>query len=557
MGGESASELDAAIRSVLELGSAAVGEDFFPAMVRQLAETLKADITLIGVLREPDRKSVDTVALCVDGEVIDNIDYELEGTPCSEVVGMGVCHFASDVAEQFPDDAMLADMGVEGYVGVPLHGSGPEPLGIMVALYREPVEDEQLASAVMLVFAARTAAEVERLSRERERRDMERQLLHAQKLESLGVLAGGIAHDFNNLLCGVLGSADLASASIGSNHPASADLDMIRETAQRAAELCRQLLAYSGKGRFEVLPLDLSVLLREMGQLLDVSAAKTVTVRLDVASGLPAIEADATQLRQIILNLVINGSEAIGDEPGTITITTGSMDCDRAYLSATHAGDELPEGRYVYVEVADTGAGMAEETRTRIFDPFFSTKFTGRGLGLAATLGIVRGHGGSIHVHSELDRGTTFKILFPASSLTPSDQLKATGQVPEWQGHGLALFVEDDELVQSVGRRMLERLGFEVLTASDGVEGVEVFRERAAEVRLVLLDLTMPRMSGEDAFRELRRIRSDVKVILTSGYNEQDTTRRFVGKGLAGFIQKPFELSTLSNRIRAALGESD
>ncbi|MBE7560041.1 response regulator [bacterium] len=255
------------------------------------------------------------------------------------------------------------------------------------------------------------------------------------------------------------------------------------------------------------------------------------------------------------MNLIINASEAIGEASGVIVISTGAVECDRAYLAGSYIDEDLPPGLYVYLEVADTGCGMTPETLARVFDPFFSTKFTGRGLGLAAVLGIVRGHRGAIKVYSEPGRGTTFKVLFPASSRPVQNDAVRQPAAARWRGVGLILVVDDEETVRTLARRMLERLGFTVLVASDGQEGVEIFRQHADEVRAVLLDMTMPHMDGEEAFRELRRIRPDVRVVLSSGYNEQDATNRFAGKGLAGFIQKPYCLEDLCDVIRRALGE--
>jgi len=390
---------------------------------------------------------------------------------------------------------------------------------------------------------------------EEQRRKMEDQLRNVQKLESLGVLAGGIAHDFNNLLVGILGNADLALMELSPANPVRENIQEIEKASRRAAELCRQMLAYSGKGKFVIENLDLSEVVREMAHMLEISISKKAALRYHFSENLPAIKADATQIRQIIMNLITNASEAIGEANGVIAVSTGVMEVDSAYLGGTYLDDHLTSGTYVFLEVADTGCGMDEATRNKIFDPFFTTKFTGRGLGLAAILGIVRGHQGAIKVYSEPGKGSTFKVLFPAVSPETEDQ----GEKHEegktvWQGEGIVLLVDDDETVRQIGGRMLERLGFEVIPVADGQEAVECFRRRADQIRCVLLDLTMPHLDGEECFRELRRIRKDAQVIVTSGYNEQEIAQRFAGKGLAGFVQKPFTLSTLQKILRAVLG---
>jgi PAS domain S-box-containing protein len=381
--------------------------------------------------------------------------------------------------------------------------------------------------------------------------EAERSKLEQQLLQSLGVLAGGIAHDFNNILMTIIGNADLALMRINKESPAIENLNQIEQAAARAADLAKQMLAYSGKGRFVVEALDLNVLLEEMLHMLQVSISKKAVLRFNLHQPLPLIEADATQMRQIVMNLVINASEAIGDRSGTIAISSGCMDCDHNYLKNVWLDENLSDGLYVYLEVSDTGCGMDKETLSRIFDPFFTTKFTGRGLGMAAVLGIVRGHKGAIKVYSEPGKGTTFKVLLPASGL-PAEQISQETPGDSWQGSGKVLLVDDEETVRGIGSAMLKALGFTAITACDGREALEVFRSNP-DIGFVILDLTMPRMDGEQCFRELRQLNPDVKVIISSGYNEQEVTRKFVGKGLAGFVQKPYRLSVLKEAIRSVL----
>jgi two-component system, cell cycle sensor histidine kinase and response regulator CckA len=386
---------------------------------------------------------------------------------------------------------------------------------------------------------------------EQENKLIEAQMLHVQKLESLGIMAGGIAHDFNNILMVVLGNADLALMRLAPDSPARENLEQIEHAASRAADLARQMLAYSGKGRFVIENLDLTRIVAEMAQMLEVSISKKVVLRYDFAKDLPAINGDATQLRQVILNLVINASEAIGDNSGVIAISTSSMECDRAYLTDAWIDDRLPEGQYLILEVADTGCGIDPEIIPKIFDPFFTTKFTGRGLGMAAVLGIVRGHKGAIKIRSEKGKGTTFKLLIPALQVAADRQLSSVYE-GLWKGRGTVLLVDDEENIRSIGEEMLQALGFQVLTASDGRDAIEVFA-RNEEISCVLLDLTMPELDGEQTLRELRRLKPEVRVIISSGYNEQEVSERFVGKDQAGFIQKPYNLAEMSRKLRDML----
>jgi len=389
-----------------------------------------------------------------------------------------------------------------------------------------------------------------------EQRNLEQQMLHSQKLESLGVLAGGIAHDFNNLLTGILGNADLAKTEMSPLAPSRTSLEGIEIAARRAADLCRQLLAYSGRGRFIIEPLDLRELVEEMGHLLLVSISKKVVLKYHFSAGIPAVEADATQLRQVIMNLIVNASEAIGERSGVISVTVGLAHCEADYLKGCFGADKLVPGDFVYLEVADTGHGMDKPTMDRIFDPFFSTKFTGRGLGLAAVLGIMRGHHGAIKVYSELSRGTTFKLLFPASESSASKLQPKSTVSAGYHGSGKILLADDEETIRNLGRRMLQRAGFGVIVAADGREAIEKFASNKDSISLVILDLTMPHFDGEACYREMRRVQPGVKVILSSGYNEQDVVNRFAGKGLAGFVQKPYTTEELLAKIREALDKN-
>ena len=383
----------------------------------------------------------------------------------------------------------------------------------------------------------------------------ERKLQETQKLESLGVLAGGIAHDFNNILTGVLGNASLASLDLPAGAPAQTNLESIRLGALRAADLCKQMLAYSGKGRFVVRKLALNALVEETMQLLQVSISKQAVLRYNLQPGLPAVEVDATQIRQVIMNLVINASEAIGAKSGVISLKTGLTRVDRAYLGGTIMAPELPEGTYVYLEVSDTGCGMSAETQLKIFEPFFTTKFTGRGLGLAAVLGIVRGHGGALKVYSEPGRGTTFKLLFPcaAGALDAGEPLVASPIA--WRAQGTVLVVDDEETVRSTAALMLRKMGFDVALAEDGREAVRIFTAQPDAYVLVLMDLTMPHLDGRETYGELRRVRENVRVVMMSGFNEQEVVSHFVGKGLVGFLQKPFLYESLSETMRRALAK--
>jgi len=388
---------------------------------------------------------------------------------------------------------------------------------------------------------------------EEERRKLERQLLQAHKLESLGVLAGGIAHDFNNLLTGILGGADLALSQMSKDSPGRHHVEVIQKSAARATDLTNQMLAYSGQGRVLIEQLNLSALVMEMGQLLESTVSKKALLESDLPGDLPAVQADATQLRQVVMNLIINASEAMGEEKGIVSVRTKPVSLQDPAPAIEYPPDGLAPGDYVCLEVSDTGCGMDEETQAKMFDPFSTTKFQGRGLGLAAVLGIVRGHKGAITVSSEPRRGTTIRVFLPAVDRPCRPYHKAPSDRASWRGSGTVLVVDDEDIVREVAREMLREKGFDVLTASDGRRGVELYRRHAGKIAAVLLDWTMPEMGGEEALAEIRRIQPNAKVILCSGYAEEDLKRRFAGRGATDFIHKPFRIGALVRKLRVIL----
>lgn len=388
-----------------------------------------------------------------------------------------------------------------------------------------------------------------------ERRGLELKIQQAQKLESLGVLAGGVAHDFNNLLVGILGNVGLALMDLPLESPATPALRDIQASALRAAELTKQMLAYSGRGRFVIQRLNLNRLVEETTHLLQTLVSKQATLRIQLGAELPDVEGDASQLRQVLINLVSNANDALGERAGVIAISSGLVTVDAHYLASTYLDDALDEGTFVFLEISDTGAGMTPETQAKIFDPFFTTKFPGRGLGLAAVLGILRGHRGAIKVYSEPGKGSTFKVLLPChpAVLGEGSPVPPPLQTAAPRASGTILVADDEPAVLAVARRVLEKSGFQVLLAPDGRAALELFERHQHEIRAVLLDMTMPGPSSDEVFRELRRMQPDVRVVLTSGYNEQEATSRFVGKGLAGFIQKPWRPAELTEALQVAM----
>ena len=407
----------------------------------------------------------------------------------------------------------------------------------MVKRIRSLVDEEtrlRVAAAESLEEAQRANEEERRLALEAEQLNLK--MLHMQKLESLGVLASGIAHDFNNLLTIILMNGELLHLLLAAPSPEWSAVQEVIGAAKRASYLTKQMLAYAGKGRHTLERVDLSSQVRDIAMLLGASAPKTVAIRLQFeAEKLPAIEVDVAQLQQLVMNLVINAVEAIGtDVPGAVLVTTGAESvAEGSALDAT--GQTISPGQYVFVEVEDTGAGIPDDIRARIFDPFFTSKLAGRGLGLSAVLGIVKAHGGALQLVSAVGRGTRFHALFPAHAL-PVEPAVNTPNV-ERALTGLALVVDDESGVRRAARHVLERAGLTVLEAANGALALEIVRRHTDDVVLVLMDVNMPVMGGQEAFRAMRALSSRPKVVLMSG----DDIGAFADQpGLAGVLPKPF-----------------
>ena len=393
----------------------------------------------------------------------------------------------------------------------------------------------------------RKQAEVEKLA-------FERNLLETQKLESLGVLAGGIAHDFNNILTAVLGNASLARMDLTPSDPNHENLARIEKAANRAAALCNQMLTYAGKSQTSAGPIDLSNLVRETTSMLKVSIRKNCTLDLQLAEDLPKVLGDTAQLNQIVMNLVINASDAIGEHPeGRITVTTFTQQTDSVFFETALKRPNLPAGLYAGLEVRDNGCGMKPEIFSRIFEPFFTTKFTGRGLGLSAVLGIVQGHRGALFVETQPGAGSVFRLLLPTVKKSPEEKPAEKSSPSFRKLNATVLVVDDEEGVLQVTAALLRRHGASVLLAPDGNQALEIYLQQRDKIDLILLDLTMPGLSGEDLLRRLQQLGARQKIIVMSGFSEDETMRRCSALGAVGFLRKPFELQTVIDKLQAHL----
>jgi len=545
----------AIVEELVTVAAAGPGVPKFQAAVASLARMLEVSCAFVSENIPEKPGSVRTLAFLVDGELVENVEYELQGTPCEVVYEEDMCFVEKDIQRLYPKDEMLVEMGAVSYVGIPFSSSSGKRLGHFGLIHTKPLEPNIHKRSIFRVFSAMVGAELLACHSESSRLRAERETMETQRLKSLGVLAGGVAHDLNNLLVGITGNVSLALAEADTDSALKRYLDQISLAAVRAADLSRQMLAYSGRGRFVIIGTSLNEIVSDVNSLLATTIPREIGTNLDLADDLPLVQVDVMQLRQLVMNLVLNAKEAIDDDRGLISISTGTQHIDQIYLESAQLGQDCRPGEYVYLEVADTGCGVPGEIMGSMFDPFFSGKPNGRGLGLAAVRGIVVGHGAAMRVETQEGAGTKFRLLLPAS---PEDStVSAKPPVPCADTIRQVLVIDDDDIVRAAAVMMLKYLGYSTLTASDGHEGIRIYKENKDQIDLVLLDMSMPEIDGLRTFRALREHDSEAIVVLMSGYDSREVTSSFATEELAGFLQKPFTIQDLGAVLRELRSASD
>ena len=655
--------------------AALTAAEFFEQITSHLAVNIGIEYAFVGELL-PDNETIHILGGYAAGQPMPLFSYCLTGTPCEFVIEKNkkLCSYPAGVQTQFPDDILLQQMQIEGYVGTPLFDTTGKPIGIIVLLSTQPIEHLELTITLLKIFSDRCGVEIERMryekayqeselkyrtliecikdgvfilreakleyinpafyemlgyepdelknyyfpdfieledrdrildyyhrrlngdivpttysvnlikkdgtilkaiinailadfqgskyvigtatditeqyNLEKDKFELERQLLQAQKLESIGVLTGGIAHNFNNLLMAIIGNLDLAMLRMIDMNSDISLLNNAMEGARRAAELTNKMLAYSGNGIFNINTINLNDLLKENYNLLRQSISRTIDINIDCYDNLPEIKGDSEQIDQIVMNLVINSAEAIGEKHGSITIKSGIMNCDDTYLKKTKLDVIQPAGQYAYLEVIDNGCGMNDEIIQKLFDPFYSTKFLGRGLGMPAVMGIIKAHKGAIIVNSIVETGTTIRVLLPCQIEEIIDLPSIIENVPEKNIINnlycdTILIADDDKNIRNICKEIIESIGYKTLMAEDGYEAVKLYTENVNNICCILLDLSMPKMNGADALHEIRNINPDSLIILSSGYNEREVSRRLSSDKPTEFIQKPYTVCLL------------
>jgi signal transduction histidine kinase/CheY-like chemotaxis protein/AcrR family transcriptional regulator len=540
------------LESVVE-STGTSGEDTLQSLTLALARAMYVKAAFVCAKPGDDDHRMRTMALVIDGRIRRDFEFDCEGTPCQAAYESGDLFFPSGVRDAFPSDAILRGLEAEAYMAVVFRDEEGFPLGHLGLIHDRPLSVSPETHPLFRVLTARLASELKRLLAEGARIDAEGRLVESQRMESLGILAGGIAHDFNNLLVSILGNADIVESELGSG-PLQPQVREIVSASERAAALCQELLVYAGRRSRQTEPLDLNALVSDAAALTAGASSSLIRVRRNLSPDLPAVDADPAQIHQVAMNLIGNAREAIGKAAGVVTLSTAWRHCSREELEVWPACGCLPEDRYVVLSVSDTGCGMDPKSLKRIFDPFFTSKANGRGLGLASVRGVVQSHRGAISVQSEPGRGTTFHVYLPAGQM-PIRQPAADDEADTPTRSATVLVVDDDEGVRGVVRSMLEAGGFDVLTAAGGREAIRLL-EAGDAIDCIILDLVMPEFGGEETLHELRRLGFDVPVLISSGNADPDLLTRFGPKDVAGLLHKPYRARKLIEKVRALLPDS-
>jgi PAS domain S-box-containing protein len=545
-------ERDADFTELIEAITPVTGPDFFRSLADHLTETCHVDYACVVSLDANDPMKGQTIAMSHRGRPIEDISYDLRGTPCEEVAGKDFVHWRSGVQQQFPHDTALVEMGAESYMGIPLFAADRTPLGLIALIHSSPLDEPDRARTILNVLAPRVTAELERTLAERALRESEAQLRQSQKLHAIGQLAGGVAHDFNNLLTVIMGYADAILSDMDASHPVLEAGRHIHDAGERATLLTRQLLHFGRKAILEPRAVDLNTAIRNTGDMLTRLIGEDVSLVARLAPSLSLASVDRGQLEQVIVNLCLNARDAM-PQGGRILIETKDVSVDEQYCRLHPAHKP---GAFVELSIADTGTGMTPDVMSHLFEPFFTTKGQGKGtgLGLATVYGIVQQAGGFITVDSRPGHGSVFRVFMPAIAAQEPRPSITLGPPP--RGSETVLLVEDEDGVRRLARLSLERQGYTVLEADGGHEAIELANTYQGPIQILLTDVVMPGLNGREVSERLLARRPDLKVLFMSGYNDDAVVRHGIVGSPAAFLQKPFDLRTLATKLRDVLGHT-
>jgi two-component system, cell cycle sensor histidine kinase and response regulator CckA len=529
---------------------AAEDEPFFDKLARYLAQNLRMDCVRIDRL-EADTLSARTIAVWCDGSFAESRTYTLKDTPCGALDGNQVCYFPAEVCRLFPGDQALLDLQAESFLAVTLWSRANQPIGLIAVVGRKPLKDKALVESILKLVTMRAASELERLEAEEEQATLEAQLQQAQKMEAVGRLAGGVAHDFNNMLTVILGHAQLALMDSEPDTQLNEHLTLIQKSANKSADLTRQLLAFARKQTIAPKVLELNESVSGMLKMLQRLIGEDIRLTWRPGVELWPIMADPSQVDQILANLCVNARDAIAGV-GMVSIETGNSSFDDSHLA--DRPDALV-GEYVWISVSDDGCGISRETLPHIFEPFFTTKAPGEGtgLGLSTVFGIVKQNNGFLDVQSEPGRGSVFKVYLPRYSGPSAARVGEGAEVPIPRGDETILVVEDESAILNMTKMILEKQGYTVIAANNPREALRLSSTYSGEIHLLMTDVIMPEMNGRDLAQALLSQRQNMKCLFISGYTADVIAHHGVLDEGVHFIQKPFALSDLAIKVRSVL----
>ena len=506
-------------RKGYEIETAGTGEDAIKKARERFFNVVLLDIQL------PDMKGIELLA-------------PLKEIHPDMVIIMVTAHASLETA------ITALNQGASFYITKPLN------MEEVFSIIREVMEKQHLLIENRQLLQELQRELAERKRAEERRKELEAQLLHARKMEAIGTMAGGIAHDFNNLLMGIMGNVSLILLDESPNYPHYRELKNIEQCVERGADLTKQLLGFAMGGKYEPIPTNLNEIIQESSKMFN-RTRKEISIYEKYERDLWPVEVDRGQMEQVLVNLYVNAWQAMPGG-GSIYLQTENVTLDEQEVAPFN----VKQGNYVKTSIMDTGAGMDEATRQRIFDPFFTTRAMGRGtgLGLASVYGIIKNHGGFIQVHSEKGKGTTFYIYLPATQKEIPEEKKLPGRERVLAGTETILLVDDENFIIEVGERLLSKMGYKVLTARSGKEAIEIYEKNKDGIDIVILDMIMPGMGGGETFDNLKTINPAIKVLLSSGYSLDGQAAEILARGCSGFIQKPFQVKALSQKIRLILG---
>jgi len=532
--------------------------DFLKSLVNYLGNKLSLDYVFVDELME-DNKTAKTVALYSMGEILENISYPLSGTPCANVIGKTLCCYRHQVQESFPEDAMLVDMDAESYVGIPLWSSKSEPLGLIAVMARTPLKSTQTIETILQIVAVRAAHELEKRQEQKKRKLLEKRLRHVQKMEAVGQLTGGIAHDFNNILGIISGNLEIIQSLAPDNSQIQTRSENALIGTERAASITRKLLGFARTDAYKIKVLSVNKFAKNLGGLIEKSLTASITVQTELSDGLWPVKVDPGDLQDAILNLSLNGRDAM-PSGGILKIETKNETLDHQYLSKH---PEAKAGDYVRISITDTGVGIAEEIREKVLEPFFTTKghSDGSGLGLSMVYGFVQRSGGYLDIQSKIGQGTTISLYLPRAVKLQNEDIKPKDDQPNLpHGTETILVVDDEPALLDVAISFLKRLGYTAIPAKNGDQALQLITE-TPNLDLLFCDVVMPGdMNGYELAIQSRETRPDLKVLLTSGFTDKfekklgnkDEYIKFLTTQL---LVKPYNQSSLAIAIRNMLDE--